>query len=345
MNLLKHKLHILNQKKIFIRQENNINIDDLKLTIYNSQKNINLCKTPQKLRNIISLNKLEKKIDTSYLNSRDFNFKGKKNDENDLIRQFLYQKINYKKFLKPIKIIRRSNSTVNLNNQKSHNFFKENNKNDKTNNKSNRINNNMTFLLFNKFNKNFNGNQNINKITKINRYLIKDNENNTNGNIIYDDYNEEKKETITFIIKSNNLKEFYKKNLTKRKKENEKLKKNINNECLEDFKFYSKRFDCPALNNIKKIKYLQALMQQKNKDKFNNIEDNKGKDKSKDFQNINNYKYFYILKNKIHKINCKIDYTGRHLRQMDNKILSCLVGAKYQFDTDTKNIFGEDYLK
>ena len=192
----------------------------------------------------------------------------------------------------------------------------------------------MTFLLYNKFNMVFNRNRNINRINNINKYLIKNNENDTNGNFIYNDYDEEKKESITFILKNNNSKEFYKKRLTKNNQD-----AFTNNKLLDNFKFYGKRFDSPAIKNIKKIKYIQAILQQKNKDININNEQS-----AKKINCVNYGNYDYILREKLRDIENKIDSTGRNLLRMDNMIKSCLVGSRIQFENDIKSLFGKAYL-
>ena len=177
--MLKYKLPNLKKKRITIKQDNNINIDNLKLKSNDSNSTLNnriinnISKTPIGLRHIITFNKSEKKVGTisNIENQR---------DEYDLIKQFLYQKINYKKYLKPIKILTKSNSSNNLKKNKYSYFFIENDEKEIAENKTNNMNNNMTFLLFNKFNRVFNRNRNINQINNINKYLIKNNENETN---------------------------------------------------------------------------------------------------------------------------------------------------------------------
>ena len=318
MNFTKHKLPTLKHKRLFIKQNNDNNIEDFKLTIYNTQK-INLSKTPLKLKNIRAFNKLDKNTNTSNINDIE-----NKNNENNLINELLYQKIKINKYLKPIKILPKSKSSVNINNNYSF-FFNDNIENEKTNYKNNKI-----FLLFQKFNKNFNGNSNIKKITNINRYLIKKNENDTNGNFIFNDYNEEQKESITFIMNNNNEKEIYKKKLTKDIPDTK-----LNNKLNENFKFYGKRFDSPTLKNIRRIKYMQAITQQKNKD----INDINVKNDNKNINN-NNDKYNFILREKIRNMENQIDITGKNLLKMDNLIKSCLTGSRIQFEKDSKNIFG-----
>ena len=208
----------------------------------------------------------------------------------------------------------------------------------------------MTFLLFNRFNNIFNRNRNINQINNINRYLIKNNENETNGNFIFNDYNEEKKETITFIIKSNNSKEFFKKKLTKKNKD-DKNKNNNNKNLLfiDNFKFHGKKYDSPEIKNMRRIKFIETLIQQKNKDNILNDNEKDDKEDKNKFENNNNIntnndKYNNMLKEKIKNMDIQIDSTGTHLRNVDREIQSCLANARTRFEEDTKNIFGEDYV-
>jgi len=342
MNLQKYKLPILKTKRILINKNDNNDLSDLRLSILNIQKKIKLSKTPLKLGPRISFSVPENIIDNSKLNYKDNNNLEKINHENDLIKKFLYQNINKKKYLKPIKKISQNKSSINLNKNKYAFFFNESNEKDIIDDKNNS--HNKTFLLYKKFNRNFSRNPNINKITNINKYLIKKNENDTNGNFIYDDYSEEQKESITFIINSNNSKEFFKKNLTKKYQDNQLYKNIDNNKNIDNFKFNGKKFDSPAIRNIHKIKYIQEIIQQKNKDNKDNNYLLKDKNKKNILKNINNDKYNYILKGKIKNMNDQINVTGKNLKNMDKLLISCLINSKNQFEVDTKNIFGDKYI-
>ena len=335
MKLLKNKLPLLKPNRIFLNEDKNIDINELKLTIYNNQNNGYISKTPLNLRNIISPINV-KKNKTEKLKSLGVNSVENIHDQNYLIKKFLYRNINSKKYLKPIKQLSKSNSSLNLKNNKYRYFLKDN-ENDKSNNKLESNNkDSITFILFNKFNKNLGTNLNLNKITNINRYLIKENENDTNGNLIYDDYNEEKKESITFIINRNNSREFLKKRLTKKFPDNKII--NHNNKIFDDFKFYGKRFNSPGIKNIRRIKYLQEIIQQKSNSNKNN-DNNKRKNLKDKFSN----KYNSILKDKLENMKNKIKKKGKNLLEMDGLLQSCVNEAKKQFDIETKNIFGEAY--
>ena len=48
-------------------------------------------------------------------------------------------------------------------------------------------------------------------MNNINKYLFRDNENPTNGNKLYNDTEEEKKESLTFFFDKNNMKKYAKK--------------------------------------------------------------------------------------------------------------------------------------
>ena len=328
------KLPILIQKNISKENNNNLTICN-----YQTKRNINIIKTPLKLRNIISFNKSENKVDNYSLNSHRIKEIENKNNEYDLIKQFLYQKLDYK-YLKPIKVLQKSKSSFDVNKEKYSNYF-YNNYIEKEN--MEKINNNKySFLLFNKFNKILsNSNLHKKKIINVNKYLFKKNENDTNGNFIYNDYNEEKKETITFIINSNNSKELFKKKLTKKSIDNNN--QNNNNLILDNFKFCGKKYNSPTKKNIKKIKYLQEMIHQKNK---NNLNINKNlSNKNIILKDINNDKYNCFIKENIKNIDNKIDYTARNLMNLDKLIKSCLDDSKNQFNLDSKNIFGEKYLK
>ena len=336
MNLLKNQLPLLKPNKILLNEDKGIDINELKLTIYNNQNNAHISKTPLNLRNIISPNSLKKNMNKK-LKSIGVNSVENINEQNYLIKKFLYGNINSNKYLKPIKKLSKSNSSLNLKNNKYSYFFKDS-ENDKNNNKlESNSKDSITFILFKQFNKNIGINFKLNKISNINRYLIKENENDTNGNLIYDDYNEEKKESITFVINKNNSREFIKKRLTKKFPNNKII--NHNNKKIEDFRFYGKRFNSPGIKNIRRIKYLQEIMQQKNNNNKNN-DNNKRKSQKDKFTN----KYNSILKDKLEDMKNKIKNNGKNLLKMDGLLQSCVNEAKNQFDIEAKNIFGEAFL-
>ena len=325
MNILKYKLPILKRKRRTLIVDNN-DLLRLKLSIYNIHKNTS--KIPLNLKHINFYDIPDIKID----NSKDNNNNLETIDyENNAIKEFLYHNINYKKYLKPINKLTKNKSTINIYKNKYDFLFSENFEKEINDNQ-----NNKTFLLFKKYNRKFINNPNINKITNINKYLIKKNENDTNGNFIYNDYNEEKKESITFIMNNNNTKELYKKKLTKKFPENKIFKKDKN---INNFKFYGKRFNSPTIKNIKRIQFLQEIIQQKNKE--NKIIKNKYKSNSK--ENLNNDRYNYILKGKIKNIESKINVTIKNINNVNKLLLSCLNNSKNQFEADTKIIFGNKF--
>ena len=320
MYLVKNKLPCLRKKKLTIIQDNNEQLDELKLSIYNIQNKLKIARTPSKIINRNSIKDFKINISNSNINNR-----------NNLIKNFLYQKIECKKYLRPIKNLSKSISTSNI--QKNTESFFNNDKDEK--NKKN----NMTYLIFQKFSKKFGNNSNINQITNINKYLLKKNGNDTNGNFLYNDYDDERKETITFIINNNNSKEFIKTKLTKKFPENKIKKININNKLIDNFRFHGKIFNSPALKNIREIKYLQEMVQRKNKKNLYFIYD-----KNEKSNLLKHDKYNYILKGKIKNMEDQIDNTGKNLKEMDRQLYSYLTNAKNQFYIDTKNIFGKEYL-
>ena len=314
MNLLKYKLPNIRKKRITIIKDDNNKLDELKLSIYNIQNKFKISKTPAKLRHINYINDSQTNRNNSNIN-----------DENYLIKSLLYKNIDCKKYLKPIKNLSKSTSATNVQKNSQNFFISEEHKTK---------NNNLTDLIFKKFQKNFNK-PNINKITNINKYLLKKNENDTNGNFIFNDYDEEIKETITFILNNNNSKEIFKKQLTKKFPENEIKKIYNNNKHIDNFRFIGKRFNSPALKNIRDIKYLQEIIHYRN---------NSNNDENEKKQVLEIDKYNSFLKGKIKHIENQINYAGKNLSEMNKQLHSCLINARNQFDLDTKNIFGEKYI-
>ena len=301
MDFLNYKLPILKSNRI---NNNNINIKDKYI--------FNLNKTPQRLRSILFFNDVEKKDKNNQTNIayKLRNFKG-----DNIINNFLHQKISIKKNLKPIKTLRKNNSAINI---------KDIGIQDK---------NNLTLKLFKKFDQNYK-NSKLKKLSHIDKVLIKENENDTNGNVIYENYDEEKKESMVSIINNNNIKEFIKKRLTKNI--SDKIDKKYN--CkIDDFKFYQKKFESPRIKNIRRIKFIQDFIHQKSICN-NNCYD---KDKLEKNNYINQYNTF--LKGKFKGMENEINNNGKDLKKMNQLLDACINNAKQQFDDDIKNIFGEKF--
>jgi hypothetical protein len=321
MNSFKYKLPILRLNKYYLNGQTKSRINNLKLNIYNCQSHSHKNQSILKLRNNNSFNNIGKIVRNNNTNDLE-----NKNDEHYFIKKFLNQNVRQ---LKPIKNIAKCKSTMNLYKDKYDYIFKDelnySNKNNKDDNFS---------YIFNKYNKKFGNNPNLNKITNINKHLIKDNENDTNGNFIYDDYNEEKKESITFILNNNNSKEFMKKRLTKDNNNENKIISQDNKE-IDDFKYQGKKYNSPGIKNIKKIKYIQERMQHKNHFDTNI---NSGSQKALDVYN-------HIFMEKLNAIKSKISKNGKNLEKMNGLVESCLNDAKNKFELEIKKIFGSNFSK
>ena len=315
-------------KYTFIEKNPNINSNRHKITIQNYQNKEYLAQTPLISRNILFRRKLGK--NSSYFNSKNNrkNFESNYSEDISIIKRFLCQKINHNKYLKPIKQLSKSGSSININPNKNNVFQQNNGQQTKNIGKiKNYKNLNITQLLFNKYSKD----TNLIHISNMKKYLMKDKENDTNGNFLYDDENEEKKESITFIIKDNNSKQYFKKNLTKKYRSNNNNKSMGKEENNFDFIIKGKRFNSPSLRNIKSVKYMKDMRKNvKYRDSQN----------SKERKNSNEGKYDYMLKNKIKKMREKINSEGQKLKGIDNLMLKCYIGAQNQFLIDSKNIFG-----
>ena len=171
----------------------------------------------------------------------------------------------------------------------------------------------------------------MNKIKNLNKHLIKENENDTNGNLIYDDYDEEKKESITFIINNNNSKEFYKKRLTKDNNNNKII--NQDNKMIDNFKYHGKRYNSPGIKNMNRIKYIQGKLEYKN-NIYMNI--NNGNQKERDMCT-------YLFIEKLKDVKSKIKENEKNLLKMEGLVESCLNDARNKFNMEIKNIFGSKF--
>jgi len=301
MDFINCKLPILKSKRNNIYRE-----------IIKDKYTFNLNKTPQRLRNILYFNDTEKKDanNQTKITYKSINIKG-----DNILNKFLHQKIFIKKNLKPIKTLRKNNSEINI---------KDNGIQDK---------NSLTLLLFKKYDKNYNSLK-LKQISRIDKALLKENENDTNGNVIYENHDEEKKESMISIINNKNIKEFIKKRLTKNISEKTDKKDNCK---IDDFKFFQKKFESPRIKNIRRIKFIQDTIRQKNSCE-NNCYD---KDKLEKNNHINQYNSF--LKGKFKGMEDEINNNGKDLKIMNQLLDECMNNARQQFDDDIKNIFGEDF--
>ena len=326
MESYRNKLPTLRLNRFYSNKQTKSRNNNLQLNIYNSQ---NYPRIKQSLFNLRRNNS----YNNAYFNNnknKNINCFGtdileKNNNEQNLIKKFLYQNV---KRLKPIKNLTKSKSTLNIYKEKYNYFFQDEIDYNNINHKNK---DNITFELFKKFNKNLGNKIHLNKIKNLNKHLIKENENDTNGNLIYDDYDEEKKESITFIINNNNSKEFYKKRLTKDNNNNKII--NQDNKMIDNFKYHGKRYNSPGIKNMNRIKYIQGKLEYKN-NIYMNI--NNGNQKERDMCT-------YLFIEKLKDVKSKIKENEKNLLKMEGLVESCLNDARNKFNMEIKNIFGSKF--
>ena len=190
----------------------------------------------------------------------------------------------------------------------------------------------------------------IKKITNLDKALIKDGQRKSNGNILYKDDEEEKKETVINIINSDNSYELIKKKLTKSKsdeKEKSDEEKEKQDNKIEDNKYLKKIilknrlknrdnsdlkiFDTYEQKNKKILGVINQNFKNKNRIRNNSLEEN--------LKMINKKNELFFRKRKLNEISNKMNAFSHKLHYLNNKLNSCLESTKDVFNKDIVNIF------
>lgn len=190
----------------------------------------------------------------------------------------------------------------------------------------------------------------LKKITNLDKALIKDGQRESNGNILYKDDEEEKKETVINIINSDNSYELIKKKLTKSKsdeKEKSDEEKEKQHNKIEDNKYLKKIilknrlknrdnsdlkiFDTYEQKNKKILGVINQNFKNKNRIRNNSLEEN--------LKMINKKNELFFRKRKLNEISNKMNAFSHKLHYLNNKLNSCLESTKDVFNKDIVNIF------
>ena len=190
----------------------------------------------------------------------------------------------------------------------------------------------------------------IKKITNLDKALIKDGQRKSNGNILYKDDEEEKKETVINIINIDNSYELIKKKLTKSKsdeKEKSDEEKEKQDNKIEDNKYLKKIilknrlknrdnsdlkiFDTYEQKNKKILGVINQNFKNKNRIRNNSLEEN--------LKMINKKNELFFRKRKLNEISNKMNAFSHKLHYLNNKLNSCLESTKDVFNKDIVNIF------
>ena len=324
MKLLRLKLPaIKNSRKLYNEEKES---SFIKLTIHNQSKTTKLVRIPKNVRTINYNNYLSQRESFSKLeNSKDINAS---------IKSFLLKNISTKNSLSPKYNLKKITSPKYFNQIQYINQNKE-----KIFNRKNKSNANvMNGFLYN-LQKISGTNTELKRVNNISKYLFRDNENPTNGNKLYNDTEEEKKESLTFFLDKNNMKNLLKKNLTKKIN----IKKNILNmrpKFLNKFHIQSLSFTPFGYNNIRRIKYFENMAQEKLKNNFSTP-------KKIDYFNNESKreKFKTVLRKKMKDLGQEMKDNKETMKNINKRIESCLKKARSELEVFAESIEKENKLE
>ena len=294
----------------------------LKLTYPKIIKNFKVIKVPKNIRPINihnSKNPIDNSkrgdITSSYYNSIQTLFSKNLSITNNLKTKADLKKINPQK-------INIRNKILSLNQDK---MFRRNQSED-----------NDISLFLNKLDKIYGIIPQLKIVNDISKELIKEGEDNTNGNVTYNNTEEEQKDSVTYILDKDDIKKKLKVKLTKN---NNKMKNRINPKTIQDLEnFHLKipRYIPYGYENIKNIKFFQILAQERLKNasapKFSNclqVNDLKMK------------KFKFILKKKMKEIGNEMKDNQSYMKSLDKQIESCIEKARNKLKIYSEKISKE----
>ena len=195
--------------------------------------------------------------------------------------------------------------------------------------KTNDMNN---FLV--KLDKIFGNKSRIKMVNNITKELIKENDDQTNGNTIYDNDEEERKNSITYFLDKNNVKKMIKTSLTK----NVPIMKNIlkippPKPLIDNFHIKTTKFTPLEARNIRKIKIVQNMMKKKLKNNLESIEKN-----NLNLSETKRDKYKFILKKKIKILGQEMNDNRNNMKSLDKQMESCIQRARDHIEKFAKII-------
>ena len=326
MKLLKFKLPAINNSRRFHVEEKEKESSFVKLTIHNKSKTTKLIRIPKNVRTINYNNYLSQRESLSKIEtSKDIN-ESIKNFllKNITTKNSLSQKYNLKKITSP-----KYFSKINNINQNKEKIFNRKNKSNT---------NDINGFLFN-LDKISGTKTELKRVNNISKQLFRDNENPTNGNKLYNDTEEEKKESLTFFVDKNNMKNLLKKNLTKKIN----IKKNILNsrpKFLDKFHIQSSNFTPFGYNNIRRIKYFENMAQERLKNSFNTP-------KKIDYFNYGSKreKFKSVLRKKMKNLGQEMNDNKETMKSINKRIESCLKKARSELELYAESIEKENKIE
>ena len=293
-----------------------------KLRNKNQAKTFRLIKIPKNIRAINCKDYCSNKEKSSNLDIS--------NENNTSIKSLLLKSITMKHNLSPIIDLKKISSTSHLN--EIHKFSPLNKKfifYRRNQSKTNDMNN---FLV--KLDKIFGNKSRIKMVNNITKELIKENDDQTNGNTIYDNDEEERKNSITYFLDKNNVKKMIKTSLTK----NVPIMKNIlkippPKPLIDNFHIKTTKFTPLKARNIRKIKFVQNMMKKKLKNNLESIEKN-----NLNLSETKRDKYKFILKKKIKILGQEMNDNRNNMKSLDKQMESCIQRARDHIEKFAKII-------
>ena len=297
----------------------------MKLT--HKEKSLNLIKIPKNVRTINYNNYLSHRSNISKVETS--------HEKNDSIKSFIFKNISLNQNLNLKFDLKKISTTKNFKNIQTFSTDKDREKifNRKNKNKTNDMN---LFLL--KLDKIFGIKNGIKRINNISKQLLKDDENQTNGNKLYNDKEEEKKESMTFFVDKNNMKTMLKKSLTKKINLKKSILK-IKSKVFDNYHVKSMSFTPFRYNNIRKIKYFENMA----REKINHNTNDTPKVISYSFKNESKgEKFKYILRKKLKNLGNEMIENKNYMKDINKQIQSCLRRARSKLENFANNIEKEN---
>lgn len=294
----------------------------LKLTYPKNLQNFKVIKVPKNIR-AINIHNSKNQIDNSKrgdTTSSYYNSIQTLLSKNLSINNNLKTKADLKKIISTKMNIR--NKILSLNREK---MFRRNQSED-----------NDISLFLNKLDRIYGISPQLKIISDINKELIKEDENNTNGNVTYNNTEEEQKDSVTYILDKNDIKKKLKVKLTKNNNKSKNRIKPKTIQDLENFHLKIPRYIPYGYENIRNIKFFQIMAQERLKNvsapKFSNC---------MQLNDLKMKKFKLILKKKMKDIGNEMKDNQSYMKSLDKQIESCIQKARNKLKIFSEKISKE----
>ena len=294
----------------------------LKLTYPKNLQNFKVIKVPKNIR-AINIHNSKNQIDNSKrgdTTSSYYNSIQTLLSKNLSINNNLKTKADLKKIISTKMNIR--NKILSLNREK---MFRRNQSED-----------NDISLFLNKLDRIYGISPQLKIISDISKELIKEDENNTNGNVTYNNTEEEQKDSVTYILDKNDIKKKLKVKLTKNNNKSKNRIKPKTIQDLENFHLKIPRYIPYGYENIRNIKFFQIMAQERLKNvsapKFSNC---------MQLNDLKMKKFKFILKKKMKDIGNEMKDNQSYMKSLDKQIESCIQKARNKLKIFSEKISKE----